>query len=835
MKKHFFLSHRLLCLFVCGALCLGVLAGCGAPTGPQTADPAVQPAVSQQKEAVVDRDHPLGLGAIKADAQLDRLIEDVVYYKHALGGNKLWVWGNVRGTGSGHSTYSWKNDGTSAADAGTPAIACLSVDGTPGQALPLSFPALDGQLEAAAAQKGVECSLQYELFDSDGEYPLLVRTWFTYPDEENWQDRREYRVWLCGVDATGSVSEGVELDIAAIESGDAFTMQGVMHGLFWVQAAADDPDRAVNTLRGLYGFDPATGEMKKQYEFEAGYLGYQICAAPQNRILVLVFEMDPAKPGHMLPENQRVFILDFIGETGTLLQTAKPPVPEFSFLQFVHTTQPGEEVLLWSNNGLYCWDIDENVYTLLHDRVDMGMADTPADVYCVNGEDFFLTVGHVRMIQNSTRVTFEIWLLGDEAAIPPDERPVITVGALAADRVKIYTAVEAFNKASPDLRAEMVAYTPAAAKSAGLESPQELLQRDILQGTAPDIVTGLYGTDLRRLIDKGALMDLYPLLDADTELSREDFVAGPLAAGTVNGGLYGIIPEYTILTAVGSTEVLGGSMGWTAEEFDALTAGMSMPYYGLGRSTQLWYRFQAYGSRFIDYAAGRAQLDTPEFAAILESLAACPETMGLHVTEDLKPIFDAGNAAAAICFVTGFDGVKNDVYTFNGPVTYKGFAGAQGSGSLLSPGVQLSIRSGAQDPQAAWKFVRYLLSEAYQSDLTNMLPLRRDALAAKAAEAQQPYIDLDPTDGVLHCIPSYLDQATTNQNMIDYWTRGLTPEETDKIIALAEATDQPFLFDDVVLGILTEESSAFFAGAATAEAAAAVMQNRIQTYLSEQR
>ncbi|MBQ8611570.1 MAG: extracellular solute-binding protein [Oscillospiraceae bacterium] len=803
--------NRSFCRIFCCLLCAVLLAACAA--GEPAADesvPAAQPLASEEKEAVVDMDHALGMGAIRADAQLDLLLDDIEYYKTALGGDKLWVWGNARGTDD-------------------PAIASVSMDGTPGQVLTLQFPALDAQLQVAAEEAGALGRMFYELHDSAGEFPLLVRDWHTVPDEEHWQERSDRRMWLCGVDAQGNVSEGVELDI---EDGE-FSTLGIRDGIIWLRAYAEDPAYGTYTEKALYGFDTADGTLKKRYEFAPGLLLANLCPLEENRVLAHVYEMDPADPGRMSDNAQRLLEIGFEEGAGRLIRTVKPPLPATSCMQFVNTVQ-GEDILLWSNTGLFRWDMEENTYTLLHDAVDVGINDMPGKVYCINGKDFYLTVGHVSVQKNTRKVKFEVWLLGDEAAIPADDRPVITVGVLASAKAKLHPAVDAFNKASPDLRVEMVDYTPAAAKAAGLETAQELLNRDILQGTAPDIISGLYGADLRQLVGKGAIMDLYPMLDADAELSREDFAAGPLSAGTVDGGLYGIITEYSILTTVGSAGKLGEETGWSMDEFAALTAGMPTPYYGFGRDTLLWYQFQAGADRYIDYAAGKAHLDTPEFAAMLEGFAAYPETMGLHVSEDLKPVFDAGKAAAAVCVVSNFDGVKNDVYTFNGPVTYKGFAGAAGSGGLLSPGVQLSICSAAKDPQAAWRFVRYLLSAEYQSQLSSILPLRRDALAAAAREAQQPYVDLIPNDGIIYGIPSYLDQRTTNQNIIDYWTRGLTPEEADKIVALAENTSVPFLFDDVVMGILKEEASAFFAGARTAEDAAAIMQNRIQTYLDEQ-
>ncbi len=821
MKK----QRRFLCLFLCAALCAGLLAACGGAKTP--AAPAASEALPPEPvdaEAVVDMEHTLGLAAVQADGPLGLLLRDIVYSKHALGGGQLWVWGVSRETEQ-------------------TAIASVPMDGAEGQVLTLHFPALDEELRALTPEDealgGNSISIRYEMLSSDGAYPYLVRSRNCAVDSEEEHRFLYAQQWLCTVDAQGNVSEGVPIDF---NRGDAESRSNgldgnvVGSGVLWAYLSGLDEEIGVFRSEELLAFDAATGAMLGREALPPHFVLSDIQPLDAASALVLGFDQKPEDGNLMNLDGQCILVARRTEQGIELEQTVEIPAELKSFdrMQIADSPAPGPVYLL-GGRGICRWEPEDNTWTLLHSREDIGIPGIPpSGIYLVE-DSFYLTVGFMSVVNNtSTKQTFEVWLLGEEAAVPPDERPVVTVGVLAENKAALHGAVNAFNKASPDLRAEMVVYTQAAAEAAGLDSPDELLHRDILQGTAPDVITGLYGADLRQLIGKGAILDLFPLLDADEDYSRGDFAAGPLTAGTVDGGLYGVIPSYILLTTVGSAEKLGDTMGWSREEFEALTAGIPTPYYGFGRDTLLWHQFQAYGAQFIDYAAGEAHLDTPEFVALLERFAACPETMGYYNTTDLKETFATGQAAVGVCFISGFDLVTHDVYTFNGPVTYKGFAGASGSGSILSPSLQLSVCAATPNTDAAWRFVRFFLSREYQFELAGALPLRRDALAAKAAEAQQPYVDFNTMDGILYCIPSYLDQSTTNQNMIDYWTRGLTQEETDKILALAEATSQPFLYDGVVQGILAEEASAYFSGARSAQDAAAILQNRIQTYLDEQ-
>ena len=130
-----------------------------------------------------------------------------------------------------------------------------------------------------------------------------------------------------------------------------------------------------------------------------------------------------------------------------------------------------------------------------------------------------------------------------------------------------------------------------------------------------------------------------------------------------------------------------------------------------------------------------------------------------------------------------------------------------------------------KDPAAAWAFLRTLFGEEAQKAVSSF-PVRRSALQAKAQEAQ-----LVNTSAEFFDVPIWL---TVNENQLTDWQRGLTQEETDQITALVEATCQLYQYDGAVAEILWEEADYFYNGARTAAEAAALMQNRVQTYLDEQ-
>ena len=152
-----------------------------------------------------------------------------------------------------------------------------------------------------------------------------------------------------------------------------------------------------------------------------------------------------------------------------------------------------------------------------------------------------------------------------------------------------------------------------------------------------------------------------------------------------------------------------------------------------------------------------------------------------------------------------------------------------GSGSVINAELCVGINSFCTNPEAAWSFVRtLLLPENQQALAQNGFPLRRDTLEQMALLAQQP--------AELPVLPVYFQQLRDDpeNEAWDYFSRGLTPEESSQIVSLIEATDVLYRYDAAVAAILAEEAAQYYSGVRTAEEAAALIQNRVQTYLAEQ-
>ena len=126
---------------------------------------------------------------------------------------------------------------------------------------------------------------------------------------------------------------------------------------------------------------------------------------------------------------------------------------------------------------------------------------------------------------------------------------------------RVQTAIREWNMQNPQCPIEIVDYSVYASGDDKRASTMKLTA-DIVAGNLPDLYdfslssvdTVLSSATFAR---RGLLEDLYPFLDADPELSREDLIPGVLSGMEIKGSLYEFVPQYTLVTTLASTNVVG--------------------------------------------------------------------------------------------------------------------------------------------------------------------------------------------------------------------------------------------------------------------------------------
>lgn len=124
-------------------------------------------------------------------------------------------------------------------------------------------------------------------------------------------------------------------------------------------------------------------------------------------------------------------------------------------------------------------------------------------------------------------------------------------------------------------------------------------------------------------------------------------------------------------------------------------------------------------------------------------------------------------------------------------------SGGSGMGAFVRGVNLMALSAVSENPEGAWDFARYYLTEEYQRSLESSLPVNRRLLEEWAQE----------------------------ETRRSYYT----DEKGEKVESVTAA---PFE-DKNVMNIIYEEMGSYFSGQKTAEDAAALIQNRVQMYVQE--
>lgn len=405
-------------------------------------------------------------------------------------------------------------------------------------------------------------------------------------------------------------------------------------------------------------------------------------------------------------------------------------------------------------------------------------------------------------------------------------------------------AVLNFNRAGWEYRIEVTDYSEFNTEedySAGLTK----LTTEIMSGDMPDIIS-LEQMPYRQLAAKGLLEDLYPYLDADGELSRDDFFPNVLSALEVDGGLYCAPGGFAVATVVGASSVVGDEPGWTYDDYYAALAQMPEGCEGFDvgydRDALLSVCLMLDLDEYVNWSTGECHFDSEEFVKLLEFANSCGEFDYEHYEYSADDYGSAriqqGRQMLTIASFSDVDFMyENYEQMFGGQVTFVGFPTMHGVGNILSVNDGYCVSSTCTDKDAAWQFIRMILGDEYQSSgyylPANINTFEENLAASMVVEylkdADGNYL-LDE-DG--ERIPQAKGTVFDGTNSYDIYAT--TEEQAEQLrSAIANATKLAN-YDENIIGIVTEQAAAYFSGQKSAQEVAKLIQSKANIYVNEQR
>jgi hypothetical protein len=390
------------------------------------------------------------------------------------------------------------------------------------------------------------------------------------------------------------------------------------------------------------------------------------------------------------------------------------------------------------------------------------------------------------------------------------QESTIVIGSVGMES-RIAKSILEYNKTHPTNKVEIKEYQ-FENNAASYNDACNRLYADILGGNGPDIIY-LSGLDSSSLIKHGFLENLDSYFENDPEIRKTDMIPSFCDAISVDGHIFYIAPEFSIMTMAGKSRLVGESMGWTMNDL-----------YDLWKKNQFVIMDEEDGITFRQLIKGMAQYENipiEDYKLALEMSNASnkrADNSGLKDGTALLGMFGITSPS----YIQVIHSVCNDE-----EITLKGFPDVEGSGAMFSITNMFGISSKSEKKELAWDVIRMLMTKEYQSISAQKVfgfPSRLDCFEEEIQEYKK-------------------DKSKYNFEKGTEWQYGndkgiytvLSEKDAARIKETIYETKKVYIKNSELEKIICEEAGAFFSGDKDSDIVCELIKNRMELYRMERK
>ena len=454
---------------------------------------------------------------------------------------------------------------------------------------------------------------------------------------------------------------------------------------------------------------------------------------------------------------------------------------------------PGEDgtFLLTNSDGLSGYDLASGKVQTIASWRELGAQADAEQIFRTDG-------GYVLFSPNEAALTLVLWKAGAGSA-----KQVLTL-AVAADCPVWYEFTQLFEYFNLSQQEYQIDYTIYSDSPYGDAEPMDVLRTKIMAGQSPDLFAFYSdGNQAPPLAPRAVCADLRELLPDVTE---DSLLPGLFDVLTQDGALY-VLPLTVRVDTLIMPSNLIDSPGVTLEDFETAREkipGDWVPVDSWNTPGNLFGLTAAFCiGRFVDRETGTCRFETQEFIDILDW---CKNWGGDGSTPEApeKTLMKLG-WISSLSWLASREDIAKEWFDGAG-YTYAGYPVGEGGSAYLVL-TSLGVSTSCQNLAGAKAFLAYCFSGKQESGLpANMEVLREELAQYKAGNRTDWYGEVENI--------SEADEA--------------------KFLELLSSVTVLEGMDQALENILSEEADAYFAGAATAQQAAKIIQSRASLYLQEQ-
>lgn len=665
----------------------------------------------------------------------------------------------------------------------------------------------------------------------------------------NYYEQGENKTGLLHLDADGKELKRIEFN-QTDENGNSFYVSN-----FFVDNSGNV---YLSDWQNVYIYDQ---DGNKKTTVDLGENGGELCELKAGVVGVCYYKNDEAKP----EESGRVF-QEIDPATGKLTgDTVKIPDSAYNFF-------PGDDVydIYYDYNGnIYGYKFDTDTKDKVIDWIECDINSNNLNSYSILPDGRVIAFENTYDDQTQTN-TMQLIVLTRVDAASVVNKTVLTFACNGLDW-NMRDAIVKFNRSSNTHRIVVRDYSEYNTDddyTAGIQK----LNTEMLSGKLPDMIDiNTYSMPIEQYAAKGFLTDLYELIDADPDMSRESFVQPVLKAlESADGKLYQLPQTFAVDTAIALDKVVGEYDTWNlAAVKDAMTKlqdGATVFDVYRTKSDILSTCISRNIDAFVDWENGAAHFDSDEFKALLEFANSFPDTYDWENADEedqdsAQNRMNAGKQLMSSFYVSSLEDILYQLTGYNGKVKFVGYPSEDGtSNHAFQIDGAIAISSTCADKTAAWNFMKQFLNEEYQSSYNIWsFPINQAAFDAKLKEMMTEEYQTDDNGNPIR-IPKVTYYTDGNGTMTGYSTGNggvavmqasadgsvemgengevnvyaMTQEQADEILGLINATTAVYGYDESIMGIITDEAAPYFAGEKSLDDTVNMIQSRVNLYVAEQ-
>lgn len=467
------------------------------------------------------------------------------------------------------------------------------------------------------------------------------------------------------------------------------------------------------------------------------------------------------------------------------------------------------EILALKNGIIYSYHYKSGEITAIIDAVSSGMN---------SNKVFYASDGRYITIQRGIPV---FW-----SAINNEDLTVLTLATYHLSR-SLELLVDLFNESTTDCKIRIIDYA-SFEDSSGNGKGLMRLNADIVAGFTPDLYD-LTNLNVQSFVRNGLLENMQNHF-AENGIQASELVASAFEQLKVENGLYYIMPSFSIISVIGSRDMLGEDAHLTPDRFFSLAEELSPDkLFGpeLTREDLLRYALLFNREEYFDEKTKTCNFTSTSFERFLALAASFPEEIDYSQidSQDIARVY-AGEQKLMFSAVSG-DLISLFSYydtAFSGKAEYVGFPSDVSSGTAFVPTSLIGISSTSLRKEQAMDFIAFTLSDYCQtSSKVFGLPIKQDALEERVEYWVAEYEKFNKS------LVTVYDGAR-----IELAGNPSAASSKERLYAAIAATDTLAIFDDSLFQLVFSGSQSYFNGKINLQQCLENLQSKVRLYLAEQ-